>query len=184
MAYMALYRKWRPGGFSELVGQEHVSRTLSNAIKTGRIGHAYLFAGPRGTGKTSSAKIFAKALNCENPVNGSPCNQCASCLEFKDSPDIIEIDAASNNGVEEIRELINNVKLVPSNSKYKIYISALTSMNIDAHNRIPTTDGRLIRRIGNGIHRFCFPSLVAFGKIHTGKTDKLIRCRSMVLHGI
>ena len=122
MSYKVLYRKYRPDDFENVVGQEYTIGMLKNAISSGKNAHAYIFTGPRGTGKTSSAKIFAKALNCENPVNGSPCNQCASCLEFKDSPDIIEIDAASNNGVDEIRELINNVKVVPSNSKYKVYI--------------------------------------------------------------
>ena len=122
MSYKVLYRKYRPNDFNNVVGQDYTVEMLKNAISTGKHAHAYIFTGPRGTGKTSSAKIFAKALNCEHCVDGNPCNVCASCLAFKDSPDIIEIDAASNNGVEEIRELINNVKLVPSNFKYKVYI--------------------------------------------------------------
>ncbi|MDE5830700.1 MAG: AAA family ATPase, partial [Clostridia bacterium] len=122
MGYKVLYRKYRPDNFENVVGQDYVVKMLRNAIESGKHSHAYIFTGPRGTGKTSSAKVFAKAINCENPFNGSPCNKCNSCLSFKESPDIIEIDAASNNGVDEIRELINNVKLVPSSLRYKVYI--------------------------------------------------------------
>ncbi len=122
MAYKVLYRKYRPDSFDTVVGQDYTVKMLKNAIETGKNSHAYIFTGPRGTGKTSSAKIFAKALNCEHPVDGNPCGKCESCKNFNENPDIIEIDAASNNGVDEIRELINNVKLVPSISKYKVYI--------------------------------------------------------------
>ncbi len=124
MEYLALYRKYRPSGFEGVIGQEHIINTLTNQIANSRLGHAYLFTGTRGTGKTSVAKIFAKAINCITPVNGSPCGKCASCIALNDPSniDVIEIDAASNNGVNEIRELRENVQFPPVNCKYKVYI--------------------------------------------------------------
>ncbi|MDF7638388.1 DNA polymerase III subunit gamma/tau [Lactobacillus sp. ESL0791] len=124
MAYQALYRKWRPRTFASVVGQEEITATLKNAIKRGTVSHAFLFAGPRGTGKTSCAKIFAKALNCSNLQDGEPCNECANCKAADQGimPDIIEIDAASNNGVDEIRDIRDKVKYAPTQGKYKVYI--------------------------------------------------------------
>lgn len=124
MSYLALYRKYRPVRFEDLIGQEHVVKTLVNQIESGRLGHAYLFTGTRGTGKTTAAKIFAKAINCEHPINGSPCGKCATCKALSDPSniDVLEIDAASNNGVNEIRELRENVQFPPVAAKYKVYI--------------------------------------------------------------
>ena len=124
MAYQALYRQWRPTDFSSMVAQEAVVATLRNQITTGRIAHAYLFCGSRGTGKTSTAKIMARAINCENPINGDPCGQCESCRRLlqEESMDVMEIDAASNNGVDEIRDLRETVKYPPQQGKYKVYI--------------------------------------------------------------
>lgn len=123
MAYQALYRKYRPSNFDEVVGQQPIIQTLKNAIVQNRIAHAYLFCGPRGTGKTSIAKIFAKMLNCEDESN-KPCGKCTNCKMVQNSshPDIIEIDAASNNGVDEVRNLIDKVKYAPMQGKYKVYI--------------------------------------------------------------
>lgn len=123
MAYQALYRKYRPVSFDGVAGQKPIVKTLQNAVRQHRIAHAYLFCGPRGTGKTSIAKIFAKMLNCESEEN-APCGKCHNCIEFQNSshPDIIEIDAASNNGVEEVRNLIEKVKYAPIEGKYKVYI--------------------------------------------------------------
>lgn len=124
MSYLALYRRYRPDTFDKLIGQEYVVKTLVNQIETGHTGHAYLFTGTRGTGKTSAAKIFAKAVNCEHPVNGSPCGNCAACRALADPSniDVVEIDAASNNGVNEIRELREKVQYPPVSVKYKVYI--------------------------------------------------------------
>jgi DNA polymerase III subunit gamma/tau len=122
MAYKVLYRKYRPQDFNDLYGQDNIKELLLESIKNDKIAHAYLFSGPRGTGKTSTAKLFAKAINCENCVDGIPCNKCNPCINYEESPDIIEIDAASNNGVDEIRNLRDNAKILPNFSKYKIYI--------------------------------------------------------------
>ena len=124
MSYLALYRRFRPTTFDKVIGQEHIVKTLINQIKTGNIGHAYLFCGVRGTGKTSIAKIFAKAINCTNNVSGSPCFECEACKTLQDpsSVDIIEIDAASNNKVENVREIRENVQYAPTNVRYKVYI--------------------------------------------------------------
>ncbi len=122
MEYKVLYRKYRPKNFDELVGQENIVKILRNSIVNGKIAHAYIFTGPRGTGKTSTAKIFAKAINCESSENGIPCESCINCKEFLTSPDIIEIDAASNSGVDNIRGMIENVGIAPSIGKYKTYI--------------------------------------------------------------
>lgn len=124
MAHVSLYRRFRPATWDKVIGQDHIVTTLVNQIKSGAIGHAYLFTGTRGTGKTSSAKIFARAVNCLDPVNGSPCGVCAHCKALADPSnlDIIEMDAASNNGVDEIRELKENVQYPPSSVRYKVYI--------------------------------------------------------------
>lgn len=123
MEYISLYRKYRPKTFSDVVGQEVVVKILKNSILNNKISHAYIFSGPRGTGKTSIAKIFSKAVNCLNTTDGDLCNNCENCLQNIDEEiDIIEIDAASNNGVDEIREIRNNVKLMPAHLKYKVYI--------------------------------------------------------------
>lgn len=124
MSYIALYRKWRPSGFDEIKGQDAIVTTLRNQIASNRIGHAYLFCGTRGTGKTSAAKVFAKAVNCNNPVNGSPCGECASCKSIAagNSMNVIEMDAASNNGVDTVRDIRDDVQYSPTDAKYKVYI--------------------------------------------------------------
>ena len=124
MAHVVLYRKWRPQTFVDLLGQDHVTKTLTNAIKNNHIAHAYLFCGPRGTGKTTAARLIAKALNCEKGVSSNPCNECMSCTSITRgaSMDVIEIDAASNRGIEEIRNLREQVKFASTGSRYKVYI--------------------------------------------------------------
>ena len=122
MSYLALYRKYRPVDFDSVYGQEEVVTVIKNAINNNMVSHAYLFCGPRGTGKTTIAKIIARMVNCENLIDGKPCGKCYNCINFLNSNDIVEIDAASNNGVDEIRELRDKINLVPSNAKYKVYI--------------------------------------------------------------
>ena len=142
MSYLALYRKYRPYTFDDVVGQEHIVRTLKNQINAGRVAHAYLFCGSRGTGKTSIAKIFARAVNCMSPVNGSACGVCESCQKIKDGSaiNIIEIDAASHNGVDNIREINEEVKYTPAVGRYKVYIiDEVHMLSIGAFNALLKT---------------------------------------------
>lgn len=142
MAYTALYRKFRPDNFEDVKGQSHIVTTLQNQIKAERMGHAYLFCGTRGTGKTSIAKIFARAVNCEHPVNGSPCNECEVCRSINagTSMNVIEIDAASNNGVDNIREIVEEVQYSPAEGKYKVYIiDEVHMLSIGAFNALLKT---------------------------------------------
>ncbi len=142
MSYTALYRKWRPDQFTDVKGQDHIVTTLKNQIKADRIGHAYLFCGTRGTGKTSVAKIFARAVNCESPVDGSPCGTCAACRSIAagTSMNVIEIDAASNNGVDNIREIRDEVSYSPTEGKYKVYIiDEVHMLSIGAFNALLKT---------------------------------------------
>jgi len=140
--YQVLYRKWRPQTFADVIGQEHITSTLSNEIETGKVSHAYLFTGSRGTGKTTCAKILAKAVNCLHPVNGNPCNECEICRGIDDGSilDVIEIDAASNNGVDNIRDLREEANYTPVHTKYRVYIiDEVHMLSIGAFNALLKT---------------------------------------------
>lgn len=142
MSYTALYRKWRPTSFEEVRGQDNIVKTLKNQINSGRIGHAYLFCGTRGTGKTSIAKIFARAVNCEHPVDGSPCGECSMCRQIAEgaSLNVVEIDAASNNGVENIRDIREQVQYPPTDGRYRVYIiDEVHMLSIGAFNALLKT---------------------------------------------
>ena len=142
MSYTALYRKWRPVSFEDVKGQDPIVQTLKNQITSERIGHAYLFCGTRGTGKTSIAKIFARAVNCEHPVDGSPCNECPTCkaIQSGSSMNVVEIDAASNNGVENIRDIRDQVQYPPTEGRYRVYIiDEVHMLSIGAFNALLKT---------------------------------------------
>ena len=142
MSYSALYRKFRPSDFGEVRGQDHIVTTLRNQLKLGRIGHAYLFTGTRGTGKTTVAKILAKAVNCEHPTEDGPCNQCEMCKEIQaqNSMNVIELDAASNNSVDNIREIVEAVRYSPAKGKYKVYIiDEVHMLSVSAFNALLKT---------------------------------------------
>ena len=148
MSYLVIARKWRPQSFSDIAGQEHITRTLQNAIGAGRIAHAYLFTGVRGVGKTTAARVLAKALNCDQGPTAAPCNQCTHCKEIAQGSavDVLEIDGASNRGIDEIRQIIENVRYQPANSRFKIYIiDEVHQVTKDAFNALLKT-----RQAGSG----------------------------------
>lgn len=136
----SLYRRYRPDSFTSVIGQDHIVKVLRNQVVTGQVSHAYLFTGTRGTGKTSVAKIFARAVNCERPIDGSPCEECDTCNNILNSYDIIELDAASNNGADAIRGIQESVKYPPTVGKYKVYIiDEVHMLSVSAFNALLKT---------------------------------------------
>lgn len=178
MAYQALYRKFRPSDFDEVKGQDHIVTTLKNQIKNDRIGHAYIFTGTRGTGKTTAAKIFAKAINCENPVDGSPCGQCAMCqaISAGTSMNVIEMDAASNNKVDDIRSLIEQVAYPPTEGRYKVYIMD------EVHMLTPGAFNALLKTLEEPPSYVVF--VMATTEIHKLPITILSRCQRYDFHRI
>lgn len=171
MSYLVLARKFRPATFAEVVGQNHISQTLKNAIAENKVAHAYIFSGPRGTGKTTMARIFAKALNCQQGVSSEPCGKCKNCLEIgaNQSLDVLEIDGASNNRIDEIREIRDNVKFGAMSSRYKIYI-------IDEFHRItPQAFDALLKTLEEPPPHVIF--ILATTELQKAPTTILSRCQ-------
>ena len=153
MAYKALYRKYRPNVFDDVYGQEHITSILRYEAMRGSVSHAYLFSGSRGTGKTTCAKIIAKAANCLSPVNGNPCGKCEACLSVDSgtATDVVEMDAASNNGVDNIRELRDGVVYTPAELRYRVYIiDEVHMLSVAAFNALDIVDGEFCRLFHNG----------------------------------
>ena len=178
MSYQALYRKYRPKDFSDVKGQDHIVKTLSNELQSQRIGHAYLFCGTRGTGKTTVAKIFAKAVNCEHPVDGSPCGECTMCKNIAagTSMNVIEIDAASNNGVDNIREIREEVSYRPTEGRYKVYIID------EVHMLSPSAWGALLKVMEEPPEYVKF--ILATTEVHKVPATIISRCQRYDFHRI
>lgn len=178
MAYQALYRKYRPACFDDVKGQDHIVKTLKNQLKYNRLGHAYLFCGTRGTGKTSVAKLFAKAVNCENPTDGDPCGECEVCKAIASgaSLNVIEIDAASNNGVENVREIIEEVRYSPVSGKYKVYIID------EVHMLSPSAFNALLKTLEEPPAYVIF--ILATTEVHKIPVTILSRCQRYDFHRI
>ena len=187
MGYTALYREWRPKTFDDVVGQEHITTTLKNEIINDRIAHAYLFCGTRGTGKTSTAKVMAKALNCLNLQDGEPCNECEMCKKINEglAIDVTELDAASNNGIDKIRDIIDDTKYPPQEAKYKVYIMDDTAINAFATGRDPNhavvcvTTGAITR-----LNKVELEGVLAHELSHIGNYDIRFMTLVVVLVGI
>jgi len=178
MSYLSLYRKWRPQAFADVVGQEHITRTISNALKTGRVSHAYLFNGPRGTGKTTMAKLLAKAVNCQEGPNFEPCNSCATCLGITGgtSMDVLEIDGASNRGIDQMRELREKIGFAPVEGKYKVYIID------EVHMLTPEAFNALLKTLEEPPRHVLF--IFATTELHKVPATILSRCQVFQFHRI
>lgn len=178
MSYLSLYRKWRPQSFADVVGQEHITRTISNALKTGRVAHAYLFSGPRGTGKTTMAKLLAKAVNCGEGQSEEPCNRCATCqgITAGSSMDVMEIDGASNRGIDQMRELREKIGFAPVEGKFKVYIID------EVHMLTPEAFNALLKTLEEPPGHVLF--IFATTELHKVPATILSRCQVFQFHRI